>query len=71
MLVHPGLENQTYGRRDLLRWPYDTLYPQKLALTLLKSGGHLVGIVRLQTKPTELFSLFVMLVQLSCEWDKF
>jgi hypothetical protein len=28
-----------------LRWPLDTLYPQKLALTLTTSGGRLVGIV--------------------------
>jgi hypothetical protein len=40
-----GLENREYGRGDLLHWPRDTLYPQKLAL--------LVGIVRLRTKTTE------------------
>jgi hypothetical protein len=40
-----GLESQEYGRRDLLRWPQDTLYPQKLALTLATSGGRSVGIV--------------------------
>jgi hypothetical protein len=28
-----GLENLKYGRRDPSRWPHDTLYPQKLALT--------------------------------------
>jgi hypothetical protein len=27
-----GLENQEYGCGGLLRWPHDTLYPQKLAL---------------------------------------
>jgi hypothetical protein len=27
-----GLENREYGRGDPLRWPRDTLYPQKLAL---------------------------------------
>jgi hypothetical protein len=26
-----GLENREYGRRDLPRWPRDTLYPQKSA----------------------------------------
>jgi hypothetical protein len=53
-----GLENREYGGEDLLRWPHDTLYPQKLALTSPTSGGHgrSVGIVRLQTKATE-FSL--------------
>jgi hypothetical protein len=46
-----GLENREYG--DPLRWPCDTLYPQKLALTSLTCGGHSVGIVRLRTKTTE------------------
>jgi hypothetical protein len=45
-----GLENQINGRRDPLRWPRDTLYPQKLALTSPASGGRSVGIVRLRTK---------------------
>jgi hypothetical protein len=39
-----------------MRWPRDTLCPQKLALTSLTSGGRLVDIVRLQTKATEYFS---------------
>jgi hypothetical protein len=39
-----------------LRWPRNTLYPQKLALTSPTSGGRSVGIVRLRTKATE-FSL--------------
>jgi hypothetical protein len=28
-----GLEIREYGRSDPLRWPRDTVYPQKLALT--------------------------------------
>jgi hypothetical protein len=53
-----GLEIREYSRRDPLRWPHDTLYPQKLALTSLTSGDHSVGIVRLQTQATEFsFSL--------------
>jgi hypothetical protein len=32
-----------------LRWPRDTLYPQKLALTSPTSGGRSIGIVRLRT----------------------
>jgi hypothetical protein len=28
-----GLENRYYGHRDPSRWPRDTIYPQKLALT--------------------------------------
>jgi hypothetical protein len=38
------------GRGDTLRWPRDTLYPQKLALTSPTSGGRSVGIVCLRTK---------------------
>jgi hypothetical protein len=48
-----GLENGEYSCGDLLRWPHDMLYPQKLALTSPTSSGHSVGIVRLRTKATE------------------
>jgi hypothetical protein len=43
-----GLENPDYGRRG-----FATLCQQRLALTLLTSGGSSVGIVRSQTKDTE------------------
>jgi hypothetical protein len=36
-----GLENWEYGLGDPLRWPRDTLYPQKFALTSPTSGGSL------------------------------
>jgi hypothetical protein len=36
------------------RWPRDTLYPHKLALTSSTSGSHSVAIVRSRTKATEL-----------------
>jgi hypothetical protein len=49
-----SLENREYGRADPLRWPRDTLYPQKLLLTSTTSGGRSVGIVRLRAKTTEL-----------------
>jgi hypothetical protein len=52
-----GLERREYGRRDSSRWPRGTLYPQKVALTSLTSGGRSVGIVRLQTEATELLLL--------------
>jgi hypothetical protein len=52
-----GLESREYGRRDPSSWPRDTLYLQKLALTLPTSGGRSFGIVRLRTKATE-FVLF-------------
>jgi hypothetical protein len=42
-----------------MRWPHNTLYPQRLALTSPTSGGRSVGIVRLRTKATE-FSLVYM-----------
>jgi hypothetical protein len=51
-----GHENRINDRGDPLRWPRDTLGPQKLALTSPTSGGRLVDIVRLRTKATE-FSL--------------
>jgi hypothetical protein len=50
-----GLEIWEYGHSDLSRWPC-TLYLQKLALTSLTSGSHLVGIVRSRSEATE-FSL--------------
>jgi hypothetical protein len=50
-----GLESREYGRRDPLRWPRDTLQPQKLALTSPTSGGCSFGIVCLGTKATEFF----------------
>jgi hypothetical protein len=34
-----GPENREYGLRDPSRWPRNTLYPQKLALTSPRSGG--------------------------------
>jgi hypothetical protein len=45
----PVLKTEINGRGDPLRWPRDTLYPQKLSLTSLTSGGRSVGIVRMRT----------------------
>jgi hypothetical protein len=45
-----GQETRINGRGDPLRWPRDTLCPQKLALTSPTSCGRSVGIVRLRTK---------------------
>jgi hypothetical protein len=39
-----GLESQEYGHRDSSRWPRGTLFPQKLALTSLTSGGRSGGL---------------------------
>jgi hypothetical protein len=49
-----GIEIRIYGRADPLRWPRDTLHPQKLALTSPTSGSRSVGIVRSRTKATEI-----------------
>jgi hypothetical protein len=45
----PVLKTEINGRGDPLRWPRDTLYPQKLELASLTSGGRWVGIVRLRS----------------------
>jgi hypothetical protein len=45
-----GQETRINDRGDLLRWPRDTLYPQKLELTSPTNGGRSEGIVRLRTK---------------------
>jgi hypothetical protein len=50
-----GLENLKYGHRCRSRV---TLFPQKLALTWLTSGGHWVSIVRSRTQATEFFFFF-------------
>jgi hypothetical protein len=52
-----GLETEINGQGNPLRWPHDTLYPQKLALTSPKSGSRSVSIVHLRTKAME-FSFF-------------
>jgi hypothetical protein len=49
----PVYKTEINGRGDSLRWPRDTLYPQKLTLTSPTSGGRSVGIVRLRIKATE------------------
>jgi hypothetical protein len=48
-----GLESREYGLRNSSRWPRGTIYPQKLALTSLTSGGRSIGIVRSRTQATE------------------
>jgi hypothetical protein len=51
--VKSVLEKRDYGHGDPLRWPRDTHYPQKLALTSPTSGGRSVGIFLSRTKVTE------------------
>jgi hypothetical protein len=57
-----GLEIREYDRMDPLRWPRDTLYPQKLALTSLASCSRSVSIVPWRTKTTEFRVLVIILV---------
>jgi hypothetical protein len=51
------LKAEINGRGNILRWPRNTLYQQRLALTSPTSGGRSVGIVRLRITATE-FSFF-------------
>jgi hypothetical protein len=62
------LENREYGRNDPSRWPYGTLYPQKLAITLPTSGGRSVGVVRSRTQTMEFFYVATLL---SVLWQRF
>jgi hypothetical protein len=62
-----GLENRESGRGGPLRWPRDTLYPQKLALTSPTSGGRSVWIVRLRTKATD-FVFVCLQLRRMVEW---
>jgi hypothetical protein len=55
-----GLESREYDHRDPSFWQRDTLYPQKLALSSLTSGGRSVGIFRFRTQATE-FSFLALL----------
>jgi hypothetical protein len=55
-----GLEIREYSRGDPLRWPRDTLYPQKLTLTSPTSGRRLVGIFYSLNKATEFVCSFLV-----------
>jgi hypothetical protein len=61
-----GLESREYCRRDPSRWPRGTLYPQRLALTSLTTGGRSVGTVRSRTQATE-YALISQI--LPCFWE--
>jgi hypothetical protein len=52
-IIEELLGRNISGCGDPLRWPRDTLYLQKLALTSPASGGRSVGKVCLQTKAME------------------
>jgi hypothetical protein len=61
-----GVEKRDYGRRYPQRWPRDTLYQQKVG-TNFANKRRSVGIVRSQTKATE---LLLLLVQASAYGDR-
>jgi hypothetical protein len=54
-----SLENREYGHRDLLCWPHNTLYMQKLALISPTSGGRSAGIVHSWTKAMEILEIYL------------
>jgi hypothetical protein len=56
------LETREYVRRDPLRWPRGTLYPQKLAVTSPASSGGSVGIYRSRAQATKFFFPLQMLL---------
>jgi hypothetical protein len=56
VLVKCGLENRDYGRRGSPHWSCDTPLIAKVGTNFADIGGHSVGIVRSQTKATELVS---------------
>jgi hypothetical protein len=58
-------KTEVNDRGNLLRWPRDTLYPQKLALTSPTSGGRSVSIVRSRTKAMDFFFRFMLYAELS------
>jgi hypothetical protein len=47
----PVYKTEIKGCDVSLRWPRDTFYPLKMALTSPTSGGRSVGIVRWRTEP--------------------
>jgi hypothetical protein len=63
-----GLENREYDRRDPTRWPRNTLYSQKLALTSPTIGGRSFGIVRSRTQATELTGAMTEIISLWHYW---
>jgi hypothetical protein len=67
----PCLDSREYDRMDHSRWPPDTLYPEKLALTSPTSGIRSVGIVRSRTQAKEIFFIVKrrkFAERLRCKW---
>jgi hypothetical protein len=50
-----GLQSRYYCRKESSHGSCGTIYPRKLALTSLASGGLSVGLVRSRTQATEFF----------------
>jgi hypothetical protein len=64
--IGSGVEIRDYGLRDPSRWPHGTLYPQKLGLTSLTSGGCSVGIFRSRTQAMELVVFIIIIIDCLC-----
>jgi hypothetical protein len=52
-IIYQWRKTEINDHGNPLRWPRDTLYPKKLAVTSPTSGGRSVDIVRSRTKATE------------------
>ena len=57
----PVQKTEINGRGDLLPWPREPLYPQKLALTSPTGGGRSVGIFHSRTKATKFVCFWLMI----------
>jgi hypothetical protein len=62
-----GLQSREYGRGDPLRWPSDTIYHLKLALTSPTRGSRSVGIVLSRSQATEFVCVFCCLIKVLWE----
>jgi hypothetical protein len=65
-----GIENRECGRGDLSGWIRGTLYPWKLALTSLTSGGRPVGIVLSRIQGTEFSFSLVLVYSLNPDYNR-
>jgi hypothetical protein len=65
-----SLEIRKYGSGNLLRWPRNTLHPQKFELTSPTSGGRSIGIVHSRTKGTDFSFFFIHPLSHTSSWHR-
>jgi hypothetical protein len=70
IVTAPVYKTEITAVGDPPRWPCNTLYPKKLALTSPTDGGRSVGIVRSRTKAMELLLLLDFITIMSLGWGK-